>query len=303
VATVSPKPAPEAVLALGDVLQARGDRMGARQSYERVAATADDEQLASVAKFRLIELLGDDPAAEELMQSSDGVLDAAMKVRLGLKRRDEGDTTGAIEMFREAADSNNERFSPMATYALAQSVRQEGDLAQARQIYLQLIESAPDDRYAGEALLELAAMAYHAEDDDEAREWSLRAWESDDPDLSAKAAMNLGVIAKRRRNLDDATPWFLALIDLGHPTAALAAAHLAEMHYWREEFAEAVRHYEYTLANTDDQELVAEAAYRVGEIRYRQGEVQLARELLDRAARTEDPSYAEQATSLLAQLR
>jgi tetratricopeptide (TPR) repeat protein len=297
----APEPAPEAVLALGDVLNARGDLAGARQAYERVLATGD-ERSASVAKFRLVELLGDDPAAEELMQSPDGVLDTAMKVRLGLKRRDEGDTTGAIEMFREAADSNNERFSPMATYALAQSVRQEGDLAQARQIYLQLIESAPDDRYAGEALLELASMAYHAEDDDEAREWSLRAWESDDPDLSAKAAMNLGVIAKRRRNLDAAMPWFLALIDLGHPTAALAAAHLAEMHYWREEFAEAVRHYEYTLANTEDRELVAEAAYRVGEIRYRRGEVRLARELLDRAARTEDPSFAEQATHLLAQL-
>ncbi|MCI2418125.1 tetratricopeptide repeat protein [Saccharopolyspora sp. K220] len=299
----APNPAPEAVLALGEALHRRGDLVGARQAYERVLATGD-EQSAALAKYRLIELLGDgDPAAvEELMQSPDEVMGTAMKAMLGLKRRDEGDTAGAIEMFREAADSDDEQFSPMASYALAQSLRLEGDLEQARQIYLQLIETDPQDRYAREALLELASMAYQADDDVAAREWSLRAWESDDPELSAKAAMNLGVIAKRRNNLDAATPWFLALIDLGHPTAALAAAHLAEMHYWRAEHADALRHYEYTLAHTEDRELIAEAAYRVGEIRYQRGEVQQARELLDRAARTEDPSFAQQASELLAKL-
>ncbi|MGP4020767.1 tetratricopeptide repeat protein [Saccharopolyspora sp. 5N708] len=299
----APNPAPEAVLALGEALHLRGDQVGARQAYERVLSTGD-EQSAAMAKYRLIELLrDDDPAAvEELMQSPDDVLGTAMKALLGLKRRDEGDTAGAIEMFREAAGGDDEQFSPMASYALAQSLRAEGDLEQARQVYLHLIESAPQDRYAREALLELAAMAYHAEDDVAAREWSLRAWESDDPELSAKAAMNLGVIAKRRNDLDAATPWFLALIDLGHPTAALAAAHLAEMHYWRDEHAEAARHYEYTLAHTEDPELIAEAAYRVGEIRYQRGELQQARDLLGRAARTEDPSFAPQASELLAKL-
>ncbi|MEV0704074.1 tetratricopeptide repeat protein [Saccharopolyspora sp. NPDC050389] len=299
----APEPAPEAVLALGEVLHRRGDPAGARQAYERVLATGDENR-AAMAKYRLIELLKDDDpaAAEELMQSQDGVLAPAMKAMLGLKRREEGDTAGAIEAFREAAGSADDRFSPMATYALAQSLRQDGDLDQARQTYLRLIESAPDDRYAGEALLELASMAFQAEDYAEAHAWSLRAWESEDPELSGKAAMNLGVIAKRRRNIDAATPWFQALIDLGHPNAALAAAHLAEMHYWREEHVEAVRHYEYTLANTEDRELIAEAAYRVGEIRYRRGEVQQARELLGRAVRTEDPSFAHQATKLLAEL-
>lgn len=299
----APEPAPEAVLALGEVLHKRGELAGARQAYERVLAIGD-EYRAEVAKYRMVELLKDDDpaAAEELTQTPDGVLTPAMKAMLGLKRRDEGDTAGAIEAFREAAGSDDDRFSPMATYALAQSLRQDGELDQARQTYLRLVESAPENRYAGQARLELASMAYHAEDDAEAREWSLRAWDSDDPELSAKAAMNLGVIAKRRRNLDEAKPWFLALMDLGHPKAALAAAHLAELHYWLEEYAEAVQFYEYTLANTDDAELVAEAAFRVGEIRYRRGEVQQARELLDRAARTEDPSFAHQATQLLAEL-
>ncbi|MFI0467087.1 tetratricopeptide repeat protein [Saccharopolyspora sp. 5N102] len=299
----APEPAPEAVLALGEALQLRGDSAGARQAYERVLATGDENR-AAMAKYRLVELLKDDDpaAAEELMRSHDGVLAPAMKAMLGLKRREEGDTAGAIEAFREAAGSADDRFSPMATYALAQSLRQDGDLDQARQTYLRLIESAPEDRYAGEALLELASMAFHIEDYAEAHDWSLRAWESDDAELSAKAAMNLGVIAKRRRDIAAAAPWFQALIDLGHPNAALAAAHLAEMHYWREDHAEAVRHYEYTLASTEDPELIAEAAYRVGEIRYRRGEVQQARELLNRAVRTEDPSFADQATKLLTEL-
>ncbi|MBB5156627.1 tetratricopeptide repeat protein [Saccharopolyspora phatthalungensis] len=323
----APEPAPAAVLALGEVLHRRGDLVGARQAYEQVLA-AGDERHAEVAQYRLVELPNDDGPGEaqeflpspenvqapesvqdpenvqapESVQDPESVQGPEMTATLRLKLHDVGDRAGVIEAFREAADSADDRFPPMATYALAQSLRQEGKFDQARQTYLRLIESEPDDRYAGEALLELASMAFHAEDDTQAREWSLRAWESADPELSAKAAMNLGVIAKRRRDFDTATPWFLALIDLGHSTAALAAAHLAEMHYWREEHAEAIRHYEYTLANTEDRELVAEAAYRVGEIHYRRGEVQQARELLGRAARTEDPAYAHQATRLLARL-
>ncbi|MDA3626663.1 tetratricopeptide repeat protein [Saccharopolyspora sp. WRP15-2] len=299
----APEPEPAAVLALGDVLQRRGELTSAKQTYEWVLDNGD-ESSASVAKFRLVEILSeDDPAAaEELMQRPDEVLGSAMKAMLGLKRRDEGDTAGAIELFREAADDADEKFSPMAVYALAQSLNKEGEVAQAQQTFRQLIQAAPDDFYAGQALLELAAIAYQAEDDEEARGWSLRAWESDDSELSAKGAMNLGVIAKRRRDIEAAMPWFQALIDLGHPSAALASAHLAEMHYWREEHAEAARHYEYTLANTEDAELIAEAAYRVAEFRYRRGEIEVARELLDRAVRTEDGSFAEQATTLLARL-
>ncbi|KAA5824673.1 tetratricopeptide repeat protein [Saccharopolyspora hirsuta] len=299
----APDPDPAAVLALGDVLKRRDDPAGARQAYERVLDTGD-ERLAAVAKYRLVELLGeDDPAAaEELMQRPDDILGPAMKAMLGLKRRDEGDTAGAIEMFREAADGADEQFSPMAVYALAQSLRRDGEVEQARQTYRQLVEVAPHDHYAGQALLELAAIAYYDEDDDEARAWNLRAWESDDQELSAKAAMNLGLIAKRRRDIEAAAPWFQALIDLGHPSAALAAAHLAELHYWREEHAEAARHYGYTLANTEDSELIAEAAYRVGEFHYQRGDLDAARELLDRAARTEDQTFAERASTLLARL-
>ncbi|MER7012841.1 tetratricopeptide repeat protein [Saccharopolyspora sp. NPDC000359] len=299
----APEPDPAAVLALGDVLQRRDDPPGARQAYERVLETGD-ERLAAVAKYRLVTLLGeDDPAAaEELMLRQDDVLDPAMKLMLRMKRHDEGDAAGAIELFRAAADRADEQFSPVAVYALAQSLRRDGEVEQARQTYRQLVEAAPDDPYAGQALLELAAIAYQAEDDEEARAWSLRAWESEDQELSAKGAMNLGVIAKRQRDIEAAAPWFQALIDLGHPSAALAAAHLAELHYWREELAEAARHYGYTLANTEDSELIAEAAYRVGEFHYQRGEFDAAREFLDRAARTETPHFAAQASTLLARL-
>lgn len=299
----APEPEPAAVLALGEVLQRRDDLAGARQAYERVLDSGD-ERAASLAKYRLVALLGeDDPAAaEELMQRPDEVLGSAMKLMLGFKRHDEGDEAAAIEMFREAADGADEQFSPMAVYALAQSLRRDGEVEQARRTYRQLVEAAPHDHYAGQALLELAAIAYHAEDDDEARAWNLRAWESEDQELSAKAAMNLGLIGKRRRDVEAATPWFQALIDLGHPSAALAAAHLAELHYWREEHVEAVRHYGYTLANTEDSELIAEAAYRVGEFHYQRGDLGAAREFLDRAVRTEDDAFAVRANTLLARL-
>lgn len=298
----APDPEPAAVLALGDALHRRGDDAGARQAYERLLATGD-ERTAAVAKYRLVELLGwDAPEVADLVQRTDEPLGPELKAVLGLQRRDAGDTAGAIEMLRDAADGAGEEFSPVAIYALAQSLYQDGEVEQARRTFQQLVEAAPHDRYAGEAMLELAAIAFHEGDDEEARAWNLRAWESDDPELSAKAAMNLGVIAKRRRDVEEAAPWFQVLVDLGHPSAALAAAHLAELHHWRGELAEAAQHYGYTLAHTDDPELIAEAAYRVGEFHYQRGDLDAAREHLDRARRTGDETFAEQAEELLRRL-
>jgi hypothetical protein len=62
----------------------------------------------------------------------------------------------------------------------------------------------------------------------------------------------------------------------------------------------AIRWYEYTLANSDEADLIAEAACRVGEILLEGGDPAAARLILKRAAATGDATFAAQAVALLA---
>lgn len=87
--------------------------------------------------------------------------------------------------------------------------------------------------------------------------------------------------------------------------APLAAAHIGELHYWRGDFDEALHWYQRALAalgDTDDPELVGEAAYRAGEILGTKGDTGPARALLRRAADSADATFAPQAAALLATL-
>lgn len=107
------------------------------------------------------------------------------------------------------------------------------------------------------------------------------------------------LVAKRQRDLPDASRWFGRIVDSGHEDGPLAAAHLGELCYWLGAEPAALHWYQYTLDRTDDPELVAEAACRAGEILHRRGERSAARPLLERAAATGAADFAEQATALL----
>jgi tetratricopeptide (TPR) repeat protein len=115
--------------------------------------------------------------------------------------------------------------------------------------------------------------------------------------------MYLGALAKRRRDLASALPWYQHVIDSGDATEApLAAAHLGELCYWLGDRDGTLKYYELTLRGTERPGLVAEAACRLGEIRYQDGDYGAARELLMRATGTVDPVFTPQAEALLGKL-
>jgi len=82
----------------------------------------------------------------------------------------------------------------------------------------------------------------------------------------------------------------------------MAAAHLGELCYWLGDRDGALRFYELTLNLTGRPELVAEAACRLGEIRYEHGDLPAARHLLEQAVATGDDLYAAEAEALLTKL-
>ncbi|AOS64342.1 putative N-acetylglucosaminyl transferase [Actinoalloteichus hymeniacidonis] len=295
--------ATELNLRLGETLLATDDRAAARRAFEQALA-ADSGDLGLVAGYKLYELLreqGEETAARELLtrlsDHGSGRMNSALKAMLSFRMAEEGDAASASDLLRSAAATEDD-FSPISNYLLAQRAREQGDDETARAALRKVVESK-DRKYADQALLSLGAMAYHEEDFAEARRWWEPAAASSDPQVAGSAAMNLGLIAKDRRDPLEGARWFLRLVDAGDERAPLAAAHLAELHYWRDEFAESAEHYGYTLANTDDPELIAEAAYRVGEIRAQAGAIAEAKELLDRAVRTEDETFASRAAALL----
>ena len=64
-----------------------------------------------------------------------------------------------------------------------------------------------------------------------------------------------------------------------------------------------MRYYELTLAtDTQQPDLVGEAAYRLGEIRHGDGDLDLARKHLRRAVESGDEGFAAQARTLLGRL-
>jgi tetratricopeptide (TPR) repeat protein len=115
---------------------------------------------------------------------------------------------------------------PEAVFALAQSHVKAGDYATARTVYLRAVDTP------------------RRED----------------------VLFNLGLLAKDRRDLPDATRWFGQYVEEGYLGAPLAAAHLGELCYWLGEREGALRWYAYTLEHTEVAELVEEAEQRTAEL-------------------------------------
>ena len=114
--------------------------------------------------------------------------------------------------------------------------------------------------------------------------------------------MFLGALAKRNRDFPEALTWYQRVIDAGDTESGMAAAHLGELCYWLGDRDGALRYYELTLGLTEQDDLVAEAACRLGEIRYARGDLELARRLLAQAVGTGDPAFGPEAEALLARL-
>ncbi|MEQ4723586.1 tetratricopeptide repeat protein [Nonomuraea sp. B19D2] len=274
----------------------------ARAIYERLSGD-DDPDVRFVAGGRLLDLLdgeGDDDAFFDLAQRA--AADADSPIRgvfgslLGMLQSNRGDMEASLDTLREAAAGGE----PIALSTLAQTLVEAGKVDEGREAYLRVLDAGDAD-LAARAMIALG-QTYHEEDEARARSWYLRGVEEGEGHISALAAMYLGALAKRNRDFPEALTWYQRVIDAGDTESGLAAAHLGELCYWLGDRDGAVRYYELTLGLTEQADLVAEAACRLGEIRYERGDLERARQLLMTAVSTGDPSFAPSAESLLAKL-
>jgi hypothetical protein len=118
---------------------------------------------------------------------------------------------------------------PAALLALAQTYDAAGDPAGAQLVYTKLAEHELSEQYQD-------------------------------------AIFNLGLKAKGRRDLPDATRWFRQYIEAGYAAHPLAAAHLGELAYWLGDKQAALHWYQYTLDHTSLPMLVDEAEQRMAEL-------------------------------------
>ncbi|MFI6734735.1 tetratricopeptide repeat protein [Nonomuraea sp. NPDC050451] len=291
-----------AELDVADRLAELGEHAEARAIYERLSRD-DDADVRFIAGGRLLELLDDEGDADAFFDVAQrAAADADSPVRgvfgslLGMLQGNRGDTEASLDTLREAAAGGE----PIAVAMLAQTLIGAGLVDEGREAYLRVLDAGDAD-LAARAMIALG-QTYHEEDEERARQWYLRGVEEAEGHYSALAAMYLGALAKRNRDFPEALTWYQRVIDAGHSESGLAAAHLGELCYWLGDHDGALRYYELTLGLTEQADLVAEAACRMGEIRYARGDMDLARRLLVTAVETGDPSFASPASSLLAKI-
>ncbi|TDC00094.1 tetratricopeptide repeat protein [Nonomuraea longispora] len=293
---------PAADLRVAGRLTELGRTGEARAIYERLHED-DDPDVRFVAGGRLLELLdaeGDSEAFYDLTERQAGDADSPARgvfaSLLGMLQSDQGDTEQSLRTLREAAEDGD----PTVLTAFAQALVEAGEVEEGREVYRRVLDAGDADR-AVRAMIAIG-QTYHEEDGERAREWYLRAAGEGDGHNGALAAMYLGSLAKRERDFGEALTWYQRVIDAGDPESGLAAAHLGELCHWLGDRDGALRYYEQTLGLTEQSDLVAEAAFRLGEIRYERGDLEQARRMLRRAVDTGDASFAAEAETLLAKI-
>lgn len=114
----------------------------------------------------------------------------------------------------------------------------------------------------------------------------------------------LGGDAKDRRDVAEAQRWYQWVIDSGDRfQRELALTHLGELHYWVGDRDQSREFYQHTLNSTrSNADLVAEAAYRLGEMASQDGDTDQAVRYLERARDIGDATFGPQASQLLCRL-
>lgn len=292
---------PYTELGLAGRLAELGETGQARAIYERLQGH-EEPDVRLVAGSELLSLLDkdDEEAIYELTARQAGDADNPFQEMfgslLGMLQGQQGNTEDSLRTLRAAAEGG----APMALSVLGQALAAAGEVDEARTVYLRVVEC--DDADLGARAAVAIGQTYHDEDEQQARAWYLRGVETGEGHTGAVAAMYLGALAKRARDFPEALTWYQRVIDSGDSESGMAAAHLGELCYWLGDRDGALRYYELTLGLTEQPDLVAEAAHRLGEIRYAHGDLALARRMLEIAIGTDDPAFAPQARELLTRL-
>ncbi|MET7465935.1 tetratricopeptide repeat protein, partial [Nonomuraea sp. NPDC005501] len=317
---------PLAELDVAERLAGLGRTAEARAVFERLNEH-EDPDVRFVAGGRLLTLLdaeGDSDAfyslAERQAGDAESPVPGVFGSLLGMLQERQGDTEAALRTLRAAAGTGE----ATALSVLGQALVAAGEVDEGREVYRRVLD-AGDPGLAARAMIAIGR-TYHDEDEAEARTWYLRALDAEngltggltggpaggpaggltgghaDGRTAALAAMYLGALAKRARDFPEALGWYQRVIDAGDTESGMAAAHLGELCYWLGDRDGALRYYELTLTLTDRPDLVAEAAFRLGEIQHAHGDVGMARRMLELAVATEDPAFARQAAELLAKI-
>jgi tetratricopeptide (TPR) repeat protein len=316
------EPDPDAAAApayeLGVVCTALGEPVTAREAFgqaEKGFIYLGDRARAARRLAELLDGQGEWPAAcaawiraafHQARLELGGEEDAAWSVhRLGQLLAEAGERRTIRTARQLAGEAPQPGTAPMAgtcaAYHFAHWIRARGHGELALALLRAIVEASEGTgKHAAGAAVTLGATAFDKGEDDTARAWWVRALGAGHAAMAHRATMNLASLAKRRSDLPETLRLLTPVADSGHRDAALAAAHIAELHYWLQEKDEALRWYRRTLDATDDPALVGEAAYRIGEILHDGGDPDTARQYLERAATTGDPAFAPQAIALLA---
>ncbi|MGP4020915.1 tetratricopeptide repeat protein [Saccharopolyspora sp. 5N708] len=341
-ATDHPVLARSSATGLGVLLTVRGDLAGAAAAFEAgvsypfVRAVAEDFLKSGDVDGALVAfnvaLEGDDPAEA-----------GRAAYEIGRIRADRGEVVAAAEAFRRAADSRDDETAALAhgqlalmslgmgdLHGAADAVvaahqhatatgnteliidtacrlgdlrRDQGDLAAAREAYEQVVRIG-EGPAASWAVLGLGIVAMESGDSASAERSFLRVVDVPHYRTRTTAMMSLGLLAKARRDLPEARRWYQPVIDSGDPAdSSLATAHLGELCYWLADRDGARVHYQRVLDQTEQQDLVAEAAFRLGEMAVQDDDLARAAEFLTIAQATDDPDFAPQAARALTDLR
>ncbi|NUS83269.1 MAG: tetratricopeptide repeat protein [Streptomyces sp.] len=228
---------------------------------------------------------------------------------LGKAHADRGETDAAIAAYQRAGATQDSFSRGMAWYELGCLYQDQGNLALAKEAQQRGADvgarlGEDGETVVGVCRLRLAQLATLSGDTEEARRRYLDMVDNADRGTAAMGAMMLGGDAKDRRDVAEARRWYQWVIDSGDLfQRELALAHLGELYYWIGDRDQSREFYQRTLDSTgSNPDLVAEAAYRLGEMAGQDGDTDQAVRYLERARDTGDATFGPQTGQLLGRL-
>ncbi|MER7790029.1 WD40 repeat domain-containing protein [Streptomyces sp. NPDC097640] len=268
-----------------DLLRERGrDLRGAAEAYRRAIETGGATN-AMRAAYNLASVL-------VTLNDFDGAVEAARSAHRIAAARDldqKKNRTTLAEMVLHLGDTLRTRGG-------------DGDNEEARAAYLQALDLGV--KKTAWATLGLGWTALNLGEEETAETHLLRAVELAGSELTTRgyAAMLLGHIAKGRRDLPAALKWYQKALKADSLHRPRATGQLGELHYWLGKRDGARTWYERMLKAAREPELIAEGAFRLGEMAVEDGDRERAIEFLERGAATGSGTFAERARELLSGL-